>query len=295
VLGGALVFAASQEFRWFGLDDDSGAGTTVATAATRVDRFDEDRAMALLREQTDRYGFRPAGSPALRRLAVRLRDALPGGRLEPIPGHPGLQNVVGVVPGRRPGVVVGAHYDTNDTPKGYLGANDGAAGSAAVVELARTLRRAKRPKGAPEIRFVLFDGEEAPSGCEPFDRCGLRGSKAYVKAHRRQVGAMVLLDYIAGKGTRLPREASSDVELWERVRAAARRVGASRTFPDDTGIGISDDHTPFLQASIPAVDLIDWDYRRYAHTLQDTPARISVPSLNAVGETIADLLIHWRS
>ena len=35
------------------------------------------------------YGPRPAGSDTLRGLAERLRDALPRGRLEPVPGHPG--------------------------------------------------------------------------------------------------------------------------------------------------------------------------------------------------------------
>ena len=57
--------------------------------------------------------------------------------------------------------MLAAHYDTKDLP-GFVGANDGAGGTAAVLEIARALRRAKRPAGAPPIRFVLFDGEESP-------------------------------------------------------------------------------------------------------------------------------------
>jgi glutaminyl-peptide cyclotransferase len=292
VLGAALLVGVATDFAVFGggTDDDPPAART----ATRVDRFDQDRAWALLVEQVERYGPRPAGSAASRRLRSRLRGLLPRGRSERIPGHPGLANVVGVVPGRRPAVVVGAHYDTEAQPRGHVGANDGAAGTAAVVELARTLRRARRPAAAPELRFVLFDGEEEPAGCadDDFADCALRGSKAYVRAHKRDVGAMVLLDYIAEKGTRIPREASSDEQIWARLRASARRVGAAATFPRDTGESIIDDHTPFLEEGIPAIDLIDFDYR-YRDTLQDTPDKLSRASLNAVGETVADLLLHW--
>jgi glutaminyl-peptide cyclotransferase len=196
------------------------------------------------------------------------------------------------VPGRKPAIVVGAHYDTEAQPEGHVGANDGAAGTAALVEIARTLRRAKRPANAPEIRFVAFDGEEEPAGCEDFAACGLRGSKAYVAAHRRQVRAMILLDYIAEKGTRIPREAGSDIEMWSDLRRSARRVGSIRTFPTGIGPSIIDDHVPFLNAGIPSIDLIDFDYR-YRDTLEDTPDKLSPRSLNAVGETVADLLLHW--
>lgn len=249
--------------------------------------------MRLVGEQVERFGARPAGSAAARRLARRLRTLLPHGHLEAIPGHPGLHNVVGSLPGRGAPIVVGAHFDTNDTPPGYLGANDGAAGTAAVVELARTLRAARRPASAPPILFALFDGEEAPSGCEPFESCGLRGSKAFVARHDTKLRGMVLLDYIAGRGTRLPREGTSDRDLWRRLRTAAVRVGARATFPPGRGASIIDDHTPFLEAGVPAIDLIDWSYRRYAHTPQDTLERISPRSLDAVGETVARLLLDW--
>jgi Zn-dependent M28 family amino/carboxypeptidase len=46
-----------------------------------------------------------------------------------------------------------------------------------------------------------------------------------------------------------------------------------------------DDHTPFVQAGIPAVDIIDFDYP-YWHTVQDTPDKVSAESLDTVGETL---------
>lgn len=252
-----------------------------------VDRFDQRRAFALLREQVERYGPRPAGSPASRRLAWRLRRLLPGGRFEAVPG--GLRNVVGVLPGRAPAVVVGAHYDTEALPRDFVGANDGAAGTAAVVELARAL--ARRPPGGPEVRFVLFDGEEEPAGGDIFTQ-GTRGSRAYVARHREEVGAMVLLDYVANKGLSLPREEGSDAGLWRRLRAAAKRVGVQRAFPDEVAGEIFDDHTAFTEAGIPAIDLIDFDYP-YRDTAQDSVDKVSPGSLDVVGEAVAELIRSW--
>ena len=152
-----------------------------AAAAARIDRFDSGRAWAELAHQVE-LGPRPAGSSTLRRLAVRLRRELPDGKFERVPGHPGLRNVVGRLPGAKPAIVVAAHYDTKRLP-GFVGANDGAAGTAAVVELARALAQTERPPGAPQLRFVLFDGEEATDDSRPFTDTGLRGSTAYARRH----------------------------------------------------------------------------------------------------------------
>lgn len=280
-----------------------GAGASPATTASgsgaprapRADRFDAGRAMALIREQVA-VGQRPAGSPQLRRLAVRLRGLLPGGRFERIPGEPRLRNVVGVLPGRGPAVVLGAHYDTLVEPEGFVGANNGAAGTAIVVEAARALARLDRGPGAPPLRFVLFDGEEPAEGLpgdQPdFYSAGLRGSRAYVQRHGARTRAMVLLDYVANRGLRLPREATSDPGLWARLRAAAGRVGAARFFPAGDGPAIIDDHTPFLRAGIPAVDLIDWSYD--GQSLNDGLDKLSRGAADAVGETVVELLVGLR-
>lgn len=237
-------------------------------------------------------GPRPAGSDASRELAEHLVSALPDGALEPVPG--GLRNVVGTLPGSLPAIVVGAHYDTEATIPGHVGANDGAAGTAAVIELARTLER-ELPDPHREVRFVLFDGEEEPRGCAEadFERCALRGSKAYVAAHPGEVGEMILLDYIANAGLRIPREANSDPDLWARLREAATRVGAVSSFPadGDGGLAVIDDHVPFVVAGVPAIDLIDFSYD-YADTVRDTPDKLDPAALDAVGETVAELVLE---
>lgn len=273
--------------------DAAASGPLPAVPAARVNHFDTKRAFTLIREQVA-VGQRPAGSPQLRALAERLRPLLPNGRFEDVPNHPGLRNIVGVLSGRKPAIVLGAHYDSEFHPPGFVGANDSAAGTAAVIELSRALRSERRPRNAREIRFVLFDGEEEPPGSTDFERDALRGSKAYVRAHRRQIREMVLLDYVANKGLRLPREATSSGGLWRRMRAAAARVGVGAVFPPRTQTGIIDDHTPFLNAGIPAIDLIDFSYR-YKDTTSDTPDKLSELSLDAVGESTLALMRELRA
>jgi glutaminyl-peptide cyclotransferase len=258
-------------------------------------RFDSNRAWALVREQL-KYGQRPAGSPQLRKLARELRPLLPGGHFEAVPGQSGLQNIVGTLPGRRPGLLIGAHYDTLVEPKGFVGANNGAAGTAIVIELARALAATKPKSGAREIRFVLFDGEEAgpgwPEDGRDFYDAALRGSRAYVAAHPGRTAEMVLLDYVGNKGLMLPREESSTSWLWARLRAASHAVGALRVFPRQVGPAIADDHTPFLRQGVPAIDLIDWSYP--GHDLSDSLDKLSRASLEAVGETVAELALRLR-
>jgi hypothetical protein len=297
VLGAGLVVVAVNGFPLIGgggggADDDAAAAAPVPRPS--ADEFDAPRAMALVRRQLS-YGQRPAGSPPLRRLADVLRRELPRGRFEAVLGHPGLRNVVGSIPGTSPAIVVGAHYDSEYHPQGFVGANDSAAGTAAVVELARDLQRSE-DAGGREVRFVLFDGEEEGPGCPNarFVKCALRGSRSYVAAHPGEVGQMVLLDYIANKGVRLPREGSSTSSLWARVRAAAQKVGVGAVFPPTRQVTIYDDHTPFLRAGVPAVDLIDFSYR-YADGLQDTYDKLSVASMDAVGETVYALLSELRA
>ena len=257
-------------------------------APARVDRFDEERAFAWLRRQVE-LGPRPAGSRASRRLATTIRDALPNGAFQRVPG--GLRNVVGRVEGRDPSrvVVVGAHYDTKDVP-GFVGANDAAGGTAAVLELARAIRPRQV---APTLVFILFDGEESPRGAsdERFEEEGLRGSRVAARRYRG-AEAMVLLDFVANRGLRLPREALSDARLWGRLRTAARRVGAERAFPDSTQGAISDDHVPFLRAGVPSINLIDGSFLSGPcwHRRCDDLRGVSARDLNLAGESVLELL-----
>jgi Zn-dependent M28 family amino/carboxypeptidase len=250
--------------------------------------------MPLVRQQVA-VGPRPAGSPQLRKLANELQPMLPNSSIEPFPSkgpQQGLRNIVGDIPGRPPAILIGAHYDTQYRPKGFVGANDSAAGTAALIELARTLPF-ELPANHREVRFVLFDGEEAPPGCpdRDFQYCALRGSRAYVAAHPGQVGDMILLDYIANRGAHFPRETNSSPELWAKLREAADEVGTEELFPDTTQTPIIDDHIPFLEQAVPSIDLIDWSYP-YKNGTQDTLDKLDPDVLGDVGRTVAQLTIN---
>jgi Peptidase family M28 len=280
LLGLVLVALVATDNLPFVNDDADGA----AAPAQRppADRFDSAAAWKLLREQVE-MGPRPAGSRTSRRLARKLRDLLPQGRFEAVPG--GLRNVVGTVPGREPGyVVVGAHYDTKDIP-GFVGANDGAGGTAVVTQIARTIERPRHT-----LKIILFDGEETPRGTPDrlFVQRGLRGAKVAAPRYR-DARAMVLLDFVADRDLSIPREGSSDRDLWRRLRAAAAAAGVGRHFPAETQGTVEDDHLPFLQEGVAAIDLIDFDFPCW-HRLCDDLSAVSERSLDASGEAVLRFL-----
>src|SRR6476661_7411610 len=143
VLGAVLLWLiASGTLEGWLTDDDNGAHSTaaapaaVARPAKAANRFDGPAAYAWAKRIVA-LGPRPAGSETSRKVAAMLRPALPGGRLDPVPG--GLQNVVGSLPGKGAPILVIAHHDTTPV-EGYVGANNSAAAVGAVIELARALK-----------------------------------------------------------------------------------------------------------------------------------------------------------
>ena len=279
-LGITLVALVATDNLPFTGDGDAD-GSPARPAAVHTDRFDGAAAFRLLRRQVE-MGPRPAGSPESRRLAALLKRIVPRGRYQRVPG--GLGNVIGTVRGREPGyVVLGAHYDTAAI-RGFVGANDGASGTAIAAELARTIRRPRHT-----VHFIFFDGEELPRGSQgDFEVEALRGSKvaAPVFAEAR---AMVLLDFVGDRKLGIRYEQNSDPALWRRLRSAARRVGALGVFPTRQQGPVSDDHLPFIEQGVPSIDLIDFDFPCW-HLRCDDMSAVSERSVDAVGETIYALL-----
>jgi glutaminyl-peptide cyclotransferase len=272
-----IVFAAVGLTLW-------GGGGDSGRASARVNRFDGRAAWAFLNRQVA-LGPRPAASEKSRELAELLRRSVPRGRFQAVPGS--LRNVVATIPGRNPKrtVVLGAHYDTKDLP-GFVGANDGASGTAVVRQLARTIRPRQL---RPTLIVVFFDGEEAPPGKDSeFERYGLRGSKVAARAFR-SAEAAVVLDFVGDRDLAIPRDGYSNRRLWTKLRAASRRTGQARHFPAFEQGAVLDDHVPFIRAGVPAIDLIDFDFPCWHRTCDDLTA-VSPRSLDAVGETIMAFL-----
>ena len=262
-----------------------------------ADRFDAERAFADLEAQVE-IGPRPAGTPGSRELVKLLAASLLDAGAQDVAVQRPHRNVVATIPGTGEGtVVVGAHHDTKDIP-GFVGANDGASGVAVVLELARVLA-AGAPLDGPSVSIALFDAEEA-RGDRPFSEDGTRGSRQYVadaQAGGRQgsppieeIDSMILFDLVGDCDLEVPREALSDQAIYDRFAEAAAEVdGSAAPFEGETG-GVEDDHIPFLEAGVPALDVIDFTFGgdvspgTYWHTTEDTVDKVCPESLDAVGE-----------
>jgi Zn-dependent M28 family amino/carboxypeptidase len=106
-----------------------------------------------------------------------------------------------------------------------------------------------------------------------------------------EIRAMVLLDMVGDCDLRIPREFSSDERLYEAFAEAA----GGAPFEGVTG-SVLDDHVPFLEQGIPAVDLIDFTFGggsspgSYWHTEEDRLDKVCPRSLDAVGEAALEAL-----
>ncbi len=185
-------------------------------------------------------------------------------------------------------VLLAAHYDSrlkaDQDSDPFLstqpvpGANDGASGVAVLLELARVM-----PKTiADNVCLVFFDAED--QGDLPgWD--WILGSKAFVAALDQKIKSVVVIDMIGDKEMNIYREKSSTPELTNQIWAAAKSLGYAQEFIDEEKYNMLDDHTPFLEAGIPAVDIIDFDYP-YWHTAADLADKVSSQGLKIVGDTL---------
>ena len=204
-------------------------------------------------------------------------------------GHP-IYNIIAKRNAEPPQIILGAHYDTrffadNDPDltkrtEPVPGANDGASGVAVLLELARSL-----PKDTPPIWLVFFDTEDN-GRIEGWD--WILGSRAFTEEIPINPRAVVIVDMIGDADLNIYLEKNSNVAIRTEIWSMAASLGYGDVFINEEKFSMLDDHTPFLEKNIPAVDIIDFDYP-YWHTTQDTPDKVSAESLHAVGDT----LWHW--
>lgn len=216
-------------------------------------------------------------------------------------GHQPFRNVIGTVPGAQPGLILlGAHYDTKSgLGSGFQGANDSGSGCGVLLEIARVLARTNWP--GPGIQFVFFDGEEALRNYGASD--GLHGSRHHAarlvrEGRARSVLGVVVLDMVGDRDLNVVLPRNGTPALAARVLKAAQAEGVRSRF-SLYAHEIGDDHEPFLQAGMPAVDLIDFTYgsapgrNDYWHTPADTLDKLGAESLATVGRVVLRLLADW--
>jgi hypothetical protein len=193
-----------------------------------------------------------------------------------------------------PWIILGAHYDSRifadrdplpvNRTEPVPGANDGASGVSVMTELARVLPADLQAN----IWLVYFDAED--NGSIPGGEWIL-GSRAFVESLEASPDAVVILDMVADRELNIHIEKNSDLKLTQEIWEVAASLGYEDVFINSPKYRIIDDHLPFVQAGIPAVDIIDFDYP-YWHTVADTTDKVSPNSLKIVGEVILEWLTN---
>lgn len=207
--------------------------------------------------------------------------------------------------GSGPVIILAAHYDTriyadNDDDsiqqrEPTLGANDAGSGVGVLLELARVISEHYTLNA--ELRFVFFDAEDngriAPWSTVLGGTTNgwIVGSSLYAEGLNPEddpVQLMILVDMVGDAEQRILMEGyslQSAPTIVEDIWQVAADLGYGRHFIPEARSPITDDHVPFLQRGIPAVDIIDLDYP-YWHTTEDTLENVSPESLERVGRVL---------
>lgn len=202
------------------------------------------------------------------------------------------RNIIGKAnEGVGPVIILGAHYDTrrvaDQTPGGrdnqwpVPGAVDGASGVAVLLEMARVLSLQDTPR---EVWLAFFDLEDNGSnGLPGWD--WIVGSTYMADSLAITPEAVVVVDMIGDADQQLYYEGNSDPELREELWRIAAELGYGDQFIQELKYTIIDDHVPFKENGITAVDIIDFDYP-YWHTVEDTTDKASAESLLRPGRVL---------
>ena len=212
-----------------------------------------------------------------------------------------MRNFIVRYPGKKDGVIVlASHYETNYPLKdtGFVGANDGAATSALLMEIGNYLR-AHPPEGY-SVWLVFDDGEEAIRSWSASDSLyGTRhlAAKWSQNGTLAKIKAFIVADMIADKDLNIDRDLNSTPALEDLLLQAAKNTGHS-AYVFKNSNQVEDDHLPFKQRGVPVLDMIDIDYGPhtnempdgYHHTPQDTLDKISPKSLQISGDLMLEVI-----
>ncbi len=191
-------------------------------------------------------------------------------------------------------VALAAHWDAKeDAADGgrVPAANDGASGMAVLLAMQRII--AVQDLTFPfDIAIVFFDGEDGFEDCHP-----LAGSLHFSRTQTLPVERLILLDMVGDAAARFPRESNSvaaDPALVDLIWSKADAHGLGQNFVD-TQRPVTDDHIPFIEDGVPAVDIIDYDrpngfFPPYWHTSGDTPDKLSATMMDNMAALLLDVL-----
>jgi Zn-dependent M28 family amino/carboxypeptidase len=191
-----------------------------------------------------------------------------------------VYNTVAEIPGaEKPDevVIVGGHIDSWDLG---TGATDNGTGIMAVLEAARALK-AVEVKPRRTIRFVLFSGEEE----------GLHGSRAYVKAHEKEmpkISGVLIHDMGTGRVKSIGLQGRYDLrEVMDKVVEPFKDAVNLEELSMRTMSGT--DHLSFLPHGVPAFAVVQdaAEYRKTHHTESDTFDKVYPDEINPGAKVLA--------
>ncbi|MDR1003537.1 MAG: M28 family peptidase [Prevotellaceae bacterium] len=300
------------------------ADNTAATHTPTVDvpLFNADSAYRYVKEQVD-FGARVPNTPEHvacgNYLAEKLAafGAVVTNQHVNLPAYNGTmlkaRNIIGSYrPEAKKRIALFAHWDSRpwadadpDATKHYtpvLGANDGASGVGVLLEIARHLQTSQPALG---VDIVLVDAEDygahrAYTGMHREEYWGLGAQywarNPHVQGYRARFG--ILLDMVGGKRAIFRYESYSQEfasSINKKVWQAAARLGYADTFVARTGGLVTDDHL-FINryAGIPTIDIVPYseysDFFEYWHTVKDDMDAIDRTTLQAVGQTVMQVV-----
>ncbi|HKD08898.1 MAG TPA: M28 family peptidase [Bryobacteraceae bacterium] len=242
-----------------------------------------------------KFGPRPSGSDAIEKLRGFIREELKSRNCEIISdkfmantpeGSIAMENIIAKFAGTSGrAIAVTGHYDTKRLAN-FVGANDGGSSTGFLLELARTLQG--RPR-SDDVYLVFFDGEEAVR--EWTDTDSVYGSRHLAEkwtedGTNRRLKAVINIDMIGDRNLKLFWDTGSSDSLRKLVWDAADSLGYARYFPREGG-AIQDDHLPFVNAGVRALDMIDFESQgTFWHTPRDTMDKLDAHSFQVVGNVV---------
>ena len=195
-------------------------------------------------------------------------------------------------------VIVGAHHDTKKLTSfpDFVGANDGGSGVGLAIQMIKSICLTKSVP-PHSVKFVFFDGEEC--FLEYSDTDGLYGSRRLANDWAKsgaldKCDGIMVLDMVGDLDLKITFPSGSDKSLTDIALDAAKDLGYESKF-ELYHSDVLDDHKPFQDKGIPAIDFIDFDYgpeNRYWHTSADTMDKLAGESFTAVGQVALTLL--WK-
>lgn len=206
-----------------------------------------------------------------------------------------MVNISALIPGNNHDkfIILGTHYDIKQLNPPMTGANDGLSGTSVLLALAENL------KDIPyDVILVFFDGEECVVEYNSTD--GLYGSRHYADQLRntgktKDCLCMINIDMVGDKDLKYTLSADTDLKLYRKLYHAAEKENLSDTLSFLNGT-ILDDHVPFKNIGIPAINMIDFNYgpdNSFWHTEYDNSENVSRESLNKTGRILKRIISEF--